>query len=149
VDAQLMQIKEKLAAFREQDTEFRERIDSLNDSVSELASRSSLSSFTSSECSDLDSLEEASMKEFEQQGAKVCIPTVQITVTGCRDLDHFNHPLVRCFQMRRAISDPNSIMMYEHQVEKEAEVMETRRHSSYLSDHYPQYDNPEEISTLF
>ena len=149
MDAQLMQIKEKLAAFREQDIEFRERIDSLNDSVSELASRSSLSSFTPSECSDLDSLEEASDKEFEQQTARVCIPTVQIIVTGCRDLNHFNHPLVRGFQMRRAISDPNSIMMHEHLVEKEVEVMETRRHSSYSANHYPQYDNPEDISTLF
>ena len=65
-----MQIREKLAAFREQDTEFRERMGSLSDSVSELtSSRSSLSSFTPSEHSDLGSVDEASKKEeeFEQQ----------------------------------------------------------------------------------
>lgn len=54
VDLQLTQIREKLAMMREQDLQFRERMDSLSTSVSELASRSSLSSL---ECSDLGSLD--------------------------------------------------------------------------------------------
>lgn len=52
LDFQLAQIREKLAMFREQDTEFHERMDSLSNSIGELASMSSLSSFTSSETSD-------------------------------------------------------------------------------------------------
>ena len=156
LDAQLMQIREKLAAFREQDTEFRERMDSLNGSVSELASRSSLSSFTPSECSDLDEAMREEVEEFEQQTAGqreqpeqlLSIPTVMIT--GCRN--HFNQPLVTCFHMRRVTSDPNCTMMQDHVdlPEEEAEAMETRRHSSYSADRlFPHYNNPEKISTLF
>ena len=70
VDAQLMQIRDKLAAFREQDARIRERMNSLNSSVSELTSRSSLSSPTPSECSDSSSLEDNAMQdegeEFKQ-----------------------------------------------------------------------------------
>jgi len=62
MDEQLMQIRKKLAAFRKQDTQFRERMDSLNESVSELVSRSSINS-SISECSDLDSLDEVSEDE--------------------------------------------------------------------------------------
>lgn len=42
IDCQLIQIKEKLSTFREQDLNFRERLDSLSNSIDELASRSSL-----------------------------------------------------------------------------------------------------------
>ena len=65
MDEQLLQIREKIAAFRQQDTQFRERMDSLNESVSELVSRSSINS-SLSECSDLDSLDEASEAEDEK-----------------------------------------------------------------------------------
>ena len=156
VDEQLMQIREKLAAFRQQDTQFKERMDSLNDSVSELASRSSISS-SPSECSDLDSLDEVSEEEeFEQQtvGQKafsdepprlLCIPTVKVTSSS-----QFNRPPVGCFHMRHS-SDPSSL--HSHIELPKEEEMETRRHSTYSADQainlYPQYNNPEEISTLF
>ena len=65
MDEQLLQIRKKIAAFRQQDTQFRERMDSLNESVSELVSRSSINS-SLSECSDLDSLDEASEAEDEK-----------------------------------------------------------------------------------
>ena len=44
IDQRLIQIREKLSMFREQDVEFRERLDSLSNSIDELASRSSLAS---------------------------------------------------------------------------------------------------------
>ena len=44
LDRQLVQIKQKLSIFREQDMEFRERLDSLSYSIDELASRSSIAS---------------------------------------------------------------------------------------------------------
>lgn len=44
IDCQLAEIKEKLTKFREQDAEFHERMDSLNHSIGELASRTSLNS---------------------------------------------------------------------------------------------------------
>ena len=157
VDEQLMQIREKLAAFRQQDTQFRERMDSLNDSVSELASRSSISS-SPSECSDLDSLDEVSEEEeeFEQKtvGQKAFseepprllrIPTVKVAGRS-----QFNRPPVGCFHMRQS-SDPSSL--HSHIELPKEEEMETRRHSTYSADQainlYPQYNNPEEISTLF
>ena len=163
VDEQLMEIREKLAAFRDQDTQFRERINLLSNSVGELVSaRSSLDSFTPSEYSDLDSLDEASKEkeEFQQQtlGQRTfsdeppellrCIPTVR--VIGCRD--HFNQPFAGCFQMRRATSDPISI---HSQIAENAGTTETTQmRSTYSAEAihrhlYPQYNNPEEISTLF
>jgi len=150
MDEQLMQIRERLAEFREQDSHFRERIDSLSGSVSELSSRSS---FTPSECSDLGSMDEFS-KEEEENEHSLCqkasssnfsglsrIPTVRVTGAG-----NSNNTPVKCFHMRQS-SDPSSLYNVI-QLPKE-EVMETRRHSSYSADRvYPQYDNPEEISTL-
>ena len=155
VDAQLMQIKAKLAEFREQDNEFRERMGLLSDSFSELASQSSLNSFTPSECSDLSWLDEASeeQEEFVQQAVcagqttfsnepHLCIPTVR--VTGCGD--HLNQPLVRCFHMRRAVSDPTLIHSHVELLEEEA----AQGNSTYSEDQtinlYPEYNNP--ASTL-
>ena len=159
VDAQLMQIREKLATFREQDSQFRERMDSLSNSVSELTSRSSLSSFTPSECSDLGSLDEASEEEeeFDEQtiGQKAFsdepprllrLPTVRVTGKGYLH----RRPAVKCFHTRQA-SDPSS--MQSHKELPEEEEMETQRYSTYSADQainlYPQYNNAEEISTLF
>jgi len=144
VDAQLIQIREKLATLREQDIEFRERMDLLSDSVSELASQSSLSS------SDLNWGDEEK-EEFEQGprefSNEICIPTVKVTSCG----DHFNQPLERCFQMRRAISDPTSIHIRHVELPKEEAA--AQNHCRYPADQnihlYPQYNNPEEISTLF
>jgi len=153
VDAQLMQIKEKLAAFRDQDTQFRERLDSLNDSVSELtSSRSSLSSFTPSECSDLDSLDEVYEEEEESEhqiAAGQSKGLKQLATKG-----HRNRPRVRCHQpMRRATSYPSSLYGHIKLPEEEEEAMKAQRHSTYSADQainlYPIYDNPEEISTLF
>ena len=149
VDAQLMQIREKLAAFRQQDTQFRERMNSLNGSVSELASQSSISSFTPSECSDLGSLDEVSEEEeeFEQQ------QTVEQRALLTDDRDYgFNRPPVRCFHIRQS-SDLS--LMYSHMElpEEEAEAIETAQRHTGTADQainlYPQYNNPEEISTLF
>ena len=158
VDEQLMQIKEKLSAFREQDNQFRERIKLLSNSVTELSSRSSLNSFTPSEYSNLDSMDEASNggEEFEQQTTRAFsnepskllrVPTVR--VTGCGD--HFKRQSsVGCFHMRRATSDPISIHSL---LSEEAQTIETTQLRSSRSTEainlYPQYDNTKEISTLF
>jgi len=147
-----MQIRENLAAFHNQDVQFRERMDLLSDSVSELASQSSLSSFTSSECSDLNSLGGASNSEgveFDQQNLEQTnesrpLPTLRIT--EC--MDNFDQLPVRYFNIRRAISDPSSV-----HIQLPEEAMEAQRHQTHLTDNfvngYPQYDNPQEISTLF
>jgi len=151
VDTQLMQIREKLAAFREQDTELRERVNLLGGSVSELTSsrRSSLSNYTPSECSDLGSLDEATIgdeeEEFEQQ-----YPVIVGQIEA--DKDHFNRPPVRCFHMRQS-SYPSS-MYGQIELSDEEEMWETQRHCTYSVakqsiNLYPQYSNPEEISTLF
>ena len=52
IDQRLIQIREKLSMFREQDMEFRERLDSLSNSIDELASRSSLASDISDDSDD-------------------------------------------------------------------------------------------------
>ena len=157
VDEQLMQIREKIAAFREQDTQFRERMNSLNGSVSELASRSSISS-SPSECSDLGSLEFSEEEElFKQQivGEKALsdaraprllrIPTVKVASSS-----QFNQPPVGCFHMRQS-SDPSSL--YSHIELPKEEAAEVRRHSTYSADQainlYPKYNSSEEIRTLF
>jgi len=152
VDTQLMQIREKLAALREQDTELRDRMNSLSGSVSELtSSRSSLSNFTPSECSDLGSLDEVSNEEELEQGRPIIVGQ-RASVTY--DRDHFNRPLVRCFHMRQS-SDPSPMhSQIELAIPNEEEMWETPRHATtYSPDQttnlYPQYDNPEEISTLF
>ena len=147
VDEQLMQIREKLAAFREQDTRIRERMDSLNSSVSDLASQTSLSSPTPS-CSDLSSLDGEAMQDKEEEFEPLeqsgtfssepqifCIPT--IIVTECKD-----QPPVRSLHMRRSLSH-SSTMNY-------LQLPEERRHSapSAVTSLYPQYSNPEEINTL-
>lgn len=154
VDAQLMQIREKLAAFREQDTRIRERMDSLSSSVSELTSQSSQSgSPTLSECSDLGTLDdEAMLEEFEQRKQRAfsrephifCIPTV--IVTECKD--DFDQTPVRSLHMRR-VTLHSSKMSY-------LRLPEEIRHSTPSANQlqvnlYPNYnvDNPEEISTLF
>ena len=54
LDRQLVQIKQKLSIFREQDMEFRERLDSLSYSIDELASRSSIASNLSEASIDSD-----------------------------------------------------------------------------------------------
>jgi len=136
VDAQLMQIKEQLAAFREQDTQFRERMDSLSDSVSELtSSRSSISSIT-----DLGSLDETSKLEDPLEDQNM-VGQSRVFVNGGRDRSNY---------IRRTTSDPSSLYNLP---EEEEEAMETQRHSAYSADQavnlYPQYNNPEEISTLF
>jgi len=144
VDEQLMQIREKLAKFREQDTQLRERMNSLSDSVSELASRSSLNSFTPSECSDLGSVDEVQSCSGEENGYKLKHQLKALVKSG-------NRPTVRSFHMRRTTSDPSS--MYRHVELPEEEEMETQRYSTYSADQafnlYPQYTHPEEISTLF
>ena len=152
VDSQLMQIKEELAAFRQQDTQFRERMDSLSGSVSELtSSRSSLSSFTPSECSDLGSLDELASEDeegFEQQTPQA---VGQRVLALTRD-KLYNRPPVRCFHLRQS-SDPSSLHSHIELPEEETKAMETQRCSTYSADQavnlYPQYNNPEEISTLF
>ena len=144
VDELLIQIRKKLAAFREQDTQFRERMNSLTGSVSELTlSRSSLSSFTPSECSDLGSLDEVSEdEESEQQtvGQRVFVP------------DKFNQPPARSTSFHvRQLSDP--LHSHAELPEKEAEELETQSQSKNSATRaisgYPQNNNPEEISTLF
>ena len=156
VDAQLMQIKEKLAEFRDQDTQFRERMDSLNESVSEItSSRSSLSSFTPSECSDLVSLDEAYEEEekFKHQIAAKQSKGLQRTKLAKCGRNHFNRPRVRNHDIRRATSYPSSLYGHIELPEEEEETMEAQRYSTYSADQainlYPHYDNPEEISTLF
>ena len=54
LDRQLVQIKQKLSIFREQDMEFRERLDSLSYSIDGLASRSSIASNLSEASIDSD-----------------------------------------------------------------------------------------------
>lgn len=161
VDYQLTQIREKLAQMREQDLQFRERMDSLSTSVSELSSRSSLSSFTtSSECSDLGSLDEVSEEEEEECEEEqtigqrkfsnerlLRIPTIRVS-----GRPHFNRLPVKCVHMRQS-SDPSSMYSHPELPEENAEAAETQRHSTYSADQamclYPQYSNGEEISTVF
>ena len=53
IDSQLTKIREKLATFRKQDMEFRERMKSLSNSIDELSSRSSIAPSEVSATSDL------------------------------------------------------------------------------------------------
>lgn len=157
VDYQLTQIREKLAMMREQDLQFRERMESLSTSVSELASRSSLSSFTSSECSDLGSLDEVSEEEEWEEEQTIGqrtfsnerllrIPTIRVTGR------QFNRPPLKCLHTRQS-SDPSSMYSHRELPEENEAAIDTQRHSTYSADQamclYPQYSNADEISTLF
>lgn len=64
IDQRLIQIREKLSMFREQDVEFRERLHSLSNSIDELASRSSLASSDGTMPSD-DAAEEHDYEDLE------------------------------------------------------------------------------------
>lgn len=138
VDEQLMQIRENLAAFRQQDTRLRERIDSLSGSVNELSSsRSSLSSCAPSECSDLGSLDEVN-EEDEQT------TTGQVKDTK----EHLNRSTVLSFHVRQS-SDPSSIQSHEDKAEAIIKAQRCSTYSDQAINLYPQYNNPENISTLF
>ena len=153
MDEQLLQIREKLAEFREQDNYIRERMDSLSDSVSELSSRrSSLSlSSTSSECSDLDWLDEISEEEesdSENVGQEALSSEPRIPTVKSAARNHFRRQPVICFRKRRS-SYPSSPLRSSIEL-SEAASPAVRRHSTPAYPHmYPQYNNPEDISTLF
>ena len=66
-DYQLAEIKEKLAKFRKQDAEFHERMDSLNHSIGELASRASSTPSHVSADSNLSIYEDDSEEEVEHE----------------------------------------------------------------------------------
>lgn len=156
VDYQLAQIREKLALMREQDFQFRERIDSLSTSVSELASRSSLSSFTSSECSDLGSLDEVSEEEECEEeltiGQRKFSNERLLRIPTIRGRPQFTRLPVKCTHTRQS-SDPSSMYSHPELPEENAAANEIQRHSTYSADPamclYPQYSNTEEISTMF
>lgn len=156
VDCQLTQIREKLAMMREQDSQFRERMDSLSNSVSELSSRSSLSSFTSSECSDLGSLDEVSEEEECEEELTIGQRTFSnerlLRIPTIRGRPQFSRLPVKCLHTRQS-SDPSSMYSHPELPEENAEANETQRHSTYSADQamclYPQYNNAEEISTMF
>ena len=71
IERRLIEIKDKLSMFREQDLEFRGRLHSLSNSVDELTSRSSLSLSEASTPSDLmipsDEANEEEVWEDEDQ----------------------------------------------------------------------------------
>ena len=156
VDCQLTQIREKLAMMREQDLQFRDRMDSLSSSVSELASRSSLSSFTSSECSDLGSLDEVSEEEEceEEQtiGQRTFSNERLLRIPTIRGRPQFSRLPIKCIHTRQS-SDPSSMYSHPELPEENAEATNSQRHSTYSADQamclYPQYNNSEEISTMF
>jgi len=136
MDEQLMQIREKIAAFRQQDAQLRERLNSLSDSVNKLTSRSSVSS-SPSECSDLDSLDEVSeaeeLEESEKQTTVFTDNSLLIPITTeVSSSSHFNRAPVRCFHTRQS-SDPSSLHSCVELPGEE--VIETRtRHSTYSTD---------------
>ena len=156
VDCQLTQIREKLAMMREQDVQFRDRMDSLSSSVSELASRSSLSSFTSSECSDLGSLDEVSEEEeYEEEltiGQRTFSSERLVRIPTIRGRPQFSRLPIKCIHTRQS-SDPSPMYSHPELPEENSEAANTQRHSTYSADQamclYPQYNNAEEISTMF
>ena len=165
LDRQLAEIREKLAMLQEQDTDFHERIDSLSNSIGELASRSSLNSFGSelSEASgaasdgmlsdeDEDSEEENYIDDDQIIKHKIesisamsfstellnSIPTIEVTPDTYRR----RRSSKRSSQLRR--SDP-----YVHESAKLLNSStESNRHSICLTDHAYLYGSGEEISTL-
>jgi len=144
-DCQLAEIREKLAMFREQDIKFRKRMDSLGNSISELASRSSLNSLTPSEtstasnCDDLmifkDNTNEESYYKEEQTSIMSsfssevlnCIPTIEIT----------NECYKRGLERRRS-SDPT---MHEAARLLKSSMAEPQRHSMYSLDRAYSYSS--------
>lgn len=145
-DCQLAEIREKLAMFREQDMKFRERIDSLSNSIGELASRSSLTPSEpsiGSDCGDLmlfnDDDEEQNYKEEQTVDNRItasfssevlnCIPTIKVT-SYKRRLE------------RRRSSDPTA-----HEAVKLL-MAEPQRHSMYYSINQAYSYSSEEISTI-
>lgn len=92
VDCQLAKIRETLALFREQDMEFRERMDSLSSSIDELASRTSMASLevsadvndniTGKDMGNISANRKSSSSEVLN-----CIPTIKITCHKRRQSD--------------------------------------------------------------
>ena len=165
LDRQLAEIREKLAMLQEQDADFHERMDSLSNSIGELASRSSLNSFGSalSEASgaasdremlsdeDEDSEQENYTDDDQIIKNKIesismsfstellnSIPTIEVTPDTYRR----RRSSKRSSQLRR--SDP-----YVHESAKLLNLStESNRHSICLTDHAYLYGSGEEISTL-
>jgi len=132
VDLQLMQIKEDLAAFRQQDLRFRERMNSLNGSVSKLIS-SRLSSYPS-ECSNLGSLDEVNEDEVFEQTTVKQSKGQRVQLVNSMGTTLTNPPSERYCHVRRATSDPS--LLYNL---SEEETMETQRHSADQANNlYPQ-----------
>ena len=99
VDKQLIQIREQLSMFREQNVEFRRRLHSLDYSIEELASRSSLASDSSdvrvlgydsgeeNRYEDYDHTIENNLKNVISASSEVLhrIPSITVTVTPLSD----------------------------------------------------------------
>ena len=162
LDDQLAEIREKLSMLREQDIDFHERMDSLNNSIGELASRSSLNSLGSalSEASEAASdgmLSDDEEKNYIEDDQIIknkiesismsfsdellnSIPTIKITPDSYKRRSRRSSK--RSISMRR--SDP-----YVHESAKLLNSFaESYRHSICLTDHAYLYGSGEEISTF-
>ena len=111
IDQRLIQIRGQLSMFREQDMEFRERLDSLSNSIDELASRSSLAS---SEVSDVtmpsdDAAEEHDYKDnFEDDDQAIENDFKRLSMSLSTEvLNSIPSITVTCYKICRQSSDPS------------------------------------------
>ena len=156
-DIQLAEIREKLAMFREQDIDFHRRIDSLNNSIGELAS------LTNSEASDpkSDSMlyddddddeqyysddEEIIKNKIENVSMSFstevldCIPTIKVTP--------YNRMSVKRRKSSNKSLSRSDPAIHETSRLASSSSVESDRHSICISDHAYFYGSGEEISTI-
>ena len=156
-DIQLAEIREKLAMFREQDIDFHRRMDSLNNSIGELAS------LTNSEASDpkSDSMlyddddddeqyysddEEIIKNKIENVSMSFstevldCIPTIKVTP--------YNRMSVKRRKSSNKSLSRSDPAIHETSRLASSSSVESDRHSICISDHAYFYGSGEEISTI-
>ena len=162
LDDQLAEIREKLAMLREQDIDFHERMDSLSNSIGEVASQSSLSSFGSalSEASEAasDGIPDDADENAEEKNYTEDEQIIKSKIEGISK--SFSNELLNSIPTIKVTSDPykrkrsskRSVRRSDPYIHGSAELLnsfaESNRHSICLTDHAYLYGSGEEISTF-
>ena len=147
IDYLLADIRERLAMFRKQDTEFHERMDSLSNSIGELASRSSLSLTPSEVSVDSDSimLSNDDVNEENYEDDQIIIDEIENISTSFSSEVLNSIPAIKVTCYKRRLSDTT---IHEPVSRKSSAASSERHHSICVPDHAYLYNDGRQISTL-
>ena len=147
IDHLLTDIRERLAMFRKQDVEFHERLDSLSNSIGELASISSVS-LTPSEASEVVSIDSADLilsndddNEENYEDDQIIMDEIESVSTSFSSEVLNSIPTIKVTCYKRRLSDTT---IHEPVSRK----LSVERHSICVPDHTYLYNDGREINTL-